>query len=98
MRFRIQDAVFEQFPTYCIGLVVAEDVENTSGAAEIELLLRDAERRLPERLDGRHLKEIPGLAVWHEAFRAAGIGPGRFKPSVEALAARVLKGDILPQL
>ncbi|HWE61615.1 MAG TPA: tyrosine--tRNA ligase [Chloroflexota bacterium] len=98
MRFRIQDAVFEQFPTYCIGLVVAEDIENASGAAEIELLLRDAERRLPERLDGRQLKEVSGLAVWHEAFRAAGISPGRFKPSVEALAARVLKGDILPQL
>jgi tyrosyl-tRNA synthetase len=98
MRFCIHEQVFSQFPAYCIGLVVADNVPNARDAAATGTRLREAERALCARADGRSLARLPAMAVWHEAFTRAGINPSRHKTSVEALAARVLKGDALPSI
>lgn len=98
MRFRILDEVFDRFPTYCVGLVVAENIAQTRSVAAITALLRGAEQQLVEQLDGRATKDLPAISCWHRAFSAAGISPARFKTSVEALATRVRKGDPVPAI
>jgi DNA/RNA-binding domain of Phe-tRNA-synthetase-like protein len=38
------------------------------------------------------------IAAWREAYRSIGIKPTEFRPSVEALARRVLRGEPLPSI
>ena len=40
----------------------------------------------------------PRLASWREAFRQLGYKPGDFRPSIEALLRRVLRGQELPSI
>lgn len=98
MRFRIQDSVFERFPTYCIGLVVARGVQNGDRSDHIAATLQRAEVEARERLFGRDLDQSVALSHWRAAFRSLGMSPARYRTSVEALIARVLRGDALPRV
>lgn len=98
MRFRISTQLLSQFPTYCIGLVVAEGVSNGRATPAIDQLLRDAERRLCSRVEGQALADLPAIAVWRDVFSRARLNPARYKTSVEALATRLLKGDAVPSV
>jgi DNA/RNA-binding domain of Phe-tRNA-synthetase-like protein len=77
---------------------VAHDLRNPPSPPELLALLREAEADLAARLQPDTLTAHPHLAAWREAFRQAGIKPADFRPSVEALARRILKGDPLPAI
>ncbi|MGH2408847.1 MAG: phenylalanine--tRNA ligase beta subunit-related protein, partial [Chloroflexota bacterium] len=98
MRFRVLDQVFEQFPSVCIGLVVARGVDNTRSVPAIEASLRAAEAAIIARFENEAAKVESAFAAWRAAFSTLGISPGRFKSSVEALASRARKGSPLPDL
>ena len=98
MRFRLRHEMFERFPAACVGLVVAYGVGNTRRSEAIERLWQEAQENVRARLTPDALKDTPPIAVWRTAFQDLGFSPGRFKSSVEALAARVVKGDALPRL
>jgi tyrosyl-tRNA synthetase len=98
MRFRVLDQVFEQFPSVCIGLVVARGVDNTRGVPALEASLRAVEADLAARFEREGEKVEQAFAPWRAAFASLGMSPGRFKSSVEALAGRARKGSPLPDL
>ena len=95
-RYRIDPQVFARFPGYRRGVVVALGVHNPPAPAGLVMELRAAEEALRARLSLDALLEDPSVAAWREAYRAAGMKPSEFRPSVEALARRVLRGDALP--
>ncbi len=96
--YSIAEAVFAQFSGYLRGVVLAYDI--TNGAAPAALLdeLRAAEASVRERLTLESVADHPRLTAWREAFRALGIKPTEFRPSLEALARRALRGQPLPAI
>ena len=96
LHYSISKDIFAKFPGYCRGVVIARDVTNGKSPEELVSALRLAEASLGERLSAETLTSHPQIESWREAYRSAGIKPSDFRPSVEALARRVLKKDLLP--
>lgn len=96
MRFAVDESVFEEFPEYRRGIVVARGVVNMIADPELEERLRIAERSVVERFADTDWRADPRLAAWLEAFGRLGVGVGSKPPSVAALVKRVAKGASLP--
>ena len=98
MRFGIASDVLNQFPEYCVGVVVATDVRNTEPSPDAEARLKAAVARARPALAGEPIDQNPRLKTWLGAFRAAGINPEAFPPSVVALARRAVEGEGVPRI
>jgi DNA/RNA-binding domain of Phe-tRNA-synthetase-like protein len=91
MRFCIEDGVFEIFPNFCRGIVIASGIDNSKPSPELEELLRGqaAEVRDNPEVDlGTH----PRLLVWKEAYRKFGSNPNKYTPSIIFLTKQVKAG------
>lgn len=98
LRYSIAEEIFAAFPGYCRGVVVARGVRNGESPADLVALLREEEARARQRLSLEMLTAEPLLASWREAFRRLGYKPGDFRPAIEALLRRVLRGQELPAI
>jgi len=94
--YSIADEIFEKYPGYVRGVVLAYGVQNGPSPAELGAMLRQAEASVRERLNLDTLLEDPKIASWREAYRAFGAKPSEFRPSMEAMARRVLRNQELP--
>jgi DNA/RNA-binding domain of Phe-tRNA-synthetase-like protein len=98
IQYYIAPEVFSHFPGYLRGVVIAREVQNGPSPDKLVESLRVAEAALRARLDPESITSEPRIAAWREAYRLLGVKPGDFRPSVDALARRVLKGDPLPSI
>lgn len=98
VRYAVSGEIFERFPGYRRGVVVARDLNNGPAAPELLSELRTAEERLHKELDPAAIAQHPRIEPWRDAFRAFGARPSDFRPSVEALARRAARGDQLPSV
>ncbi len=99
MEFRIDRQVFEKFPDFCVGGVVAAGLDNQKAVETTYQLVQAAMQESRTRINDRNpVATHPYILVWREAFRQAGIKPSEFLSSVEALIRRVLKGNDLPSI
>ena len=98
MNISIAKEVFEKFPTYRRGLIIAHGIQNGPSPDELIAHIREAETALCASLDSEKFVEHPKIAAWREAYRSVGIKPGDYRPSVDALIRRVLKKDPLPAI
>ena len=98
MFYSVDAKIFERFPGYVRGVVVASDVRNSESPAELVELLRDAEDALRSQVDVEGVAEHPRIASWREAFRSFGARPSDYRSSIEAMARRVLRGQELPSI
>ena len=98
LTYSIAADVFARFPGYRRGVVIAHGVRNSASPAELIAMLRGEEAGAREKLNAETLTAEPRLASWRDAFRMLGYKPGDFRPSVEALLRRVLRGQELPSI
>src|SRR5690606_1130483 len=96
--FTVSEEVFEQFPDYIVGWVVATIRSNQGPHPGLNSLLRDAEERARTILEGKDLKEEEAIAVWRKAFSNLGWSASKFPASVETLAKRAARGAVLPNI
>ena len=96
--YSISEDIFRKYPGYVRGVVLATGVHNGASPEELIGLLRQAEELVRARLNLETLAEQPAFKSWREAFRAFGAKPADFRPSIEAMARRVLRGDPLPSI
>jgi DNA/RNA-binding domain of Phe-tRNA-synthetase-like protein len=96
--YTVQASIFERFPGYIRGVVVAHDVVNGPSPETLTRLLRDAEQNVRDRLDLEHLTEDPHIKAWRDAYRSFGAKPSEYRSSIEAMARRALRGDELPSI
>ncbi|MBR7827803.1 hypothetical protein KDK95_15900 [Actinospica sp. MGRD01-02] len=96
--YAVSDEVFERFPGYRRGVVIARGLRNGPAAPELLAELRAEEERLHKELDAATIAQHPRIEPWRDAFRAFGSKPSDFRPSVEALARRAARGDQLPSV
>ncbi len=96
--FAVSEEVFSLFPGYVRGVVIARGLTNRESPEELVSLLRGAEDSLREQLKLETLAEHPRIASWREAYRSFGAKPSKFRPSIEAMARRVLRNEPLPSI
>jgi DNA/RNA-binding domain of Phe-tRNA-synthetase-like protein len=96
--YTISGEIFQRFPGYVRGVVIAQDVTNPPSPDELVQMLREAEDSARGRIDLEHLADHPRIRPWREAYRSFGAKPGEFRSSIEALARRVLRNDPLPSI
>jgi DNA/RNA-binding domain of Phe-tRNA-synthetase-like protein len=98
LHYEIAAEIFERFPGYVRGVVVAHGVTNGAAPEALVAMLREAETSIRERLSLEGLAEHPWIKSWREAYRAFGAKPSEFRSSIEALARRALRNDPLPSV
>jgi DNA/RNA-binding domain of Phe-tRNA-synthetase-like protein len=96
--YSISPDIFERFPGYIRGVVIAHEVSNGPSPADLVQMLREAEELVRTRVKLEQIAEEPRIKSWREAYRAFGAKPADFRSSVEAMARRALRGDQLPSI
>lgn len=96
--YSIAPKIFERFPGYIRGVVVAHGVTNGPSPPELVQMLRDAEASVRERVNPEQIAEEPHIKAWREAYRAFGAKPSEFRSSIEAMVRRAVRGDQLPSI
>lgn len=86
---RIHPKIFEDYPTFRRGIVIAGNIVNQGHSPELEDRLGKAiEQAARKPID---LKTDPPAATWNEAHRLFGSNPNKFPPAHCALLKRVQK-------
>ena len=96
--YTIDGEVFERFPEYARGVVLAFDVINGESPPQLVHLLREAEDSVRGTLTADTVTQHPHMAAWRDAYRAFGAKPAKHRPSMEAMARRVLKNQEIPSI
>jgi len=88
---RIQAKIFEKFPTFRRGIVIARNMDNQGRSRELEDLLSAAIAQAAQQpID---IKEDLRTTAWIEAHRQFQSNPNKFPPAHCALLKRVQKPD-----
>jgi len=99
VNYFVSPKVFELFPGYVRGVVVADGLSNgLEENPELVQLLRQAEAQVLRRADLSDVAAHPRIASWRAAYARFGARPSKFFSSIEALLRRVLKGGQLPYI
>ncbi len=98
MRFLLSPELMEQFPDFCVAVVVAEGIDNQTRIPAIEELLRESVEKAHLLLKDSNLKEAKEVAAWRDAFTRLGINPNKFPSSIEALLKRISKKPHFPSI
>jgi len=99
MRYTAAKEIFEMYPGYVRGVVVARGVTNGEREnTEIVALLRKAEETVRQRSDLEDISQHPRIASWRAAYARFGARPSKFHSSIEAMVRRVRKGGELPYI
>ncbi len=96
--YSIDDQVFDRFPGYVRGVVLAFGVSNGDSPPELIAMMRDAEGSVRDRLEKDRLADHPRISSWREAYRSFGAKPSKFRSSIEAMVRRVLSNNELPTI
>ena len=86
---RVDNLIFEKFPSFRRGIVIARQMNNRGASPQLESLLNEA---LATAAAGPiDLTADPRTAAWNEAYRELGCNPKKFPPAHLALLKRVQK-------
>lgn len=91
MLYRIEAEIFDRFPHFYRGVVVARGIDNSRDDAYPTQLLREQEERIRTTF-GEPSSGHPRLAAWQEAYRSFGADPAKHTPSIVFLVQRVCQG------
>jgi DNA/RNA-binding domain of Phe-tRNA-synthetase-like protein len=89
IEIRIQEKIFETYPNFRRGIVIAKKLDNHGFSQKLEDLLKETILKAAEQpID---LKADPRTIAWNEAHRQFGSNPNKFPPAHCALLKRVQK-------
>jgi DNA/RNA-binding domain of Phe-tRNA-synthetase-like protein len=98
LTYSISQAIFDKYPGYARGVVLAFGVHNRPSPENLILMLREAEASIRRQVTIETIAEHPRIKAWREAYKAFGAKPSEFRSSVEAMARRSLRNDLLPSI
>lgn len=97
MQLLVEESVWESFPELVLGLVWADDIDNTDEAAEADSERERLQERIRDGYAADTLSQQPRIQAWRQAYSLFGAKPKKYKSSVESLYRMVLKGmDLRP--
>lgn len=94
MKIIISPKIFEKYPTFELGVITAENINNQDYNQEIQDLLRLAEKELRAKINPEKISEIKEIKKWRETYSSFGAKPSDYRSSVESLTRRALKKDL----
>ena len=98
MKLDISD-IAADFPEYRVAVITARDLSiPDSRPAELDAGIRSRSIAARELWQGRELSQIPGIAVWRQAYRQFGIKKTSYRCSVERLVKNALADRELPHI
>ena len=84
--YTVEDKVFEMFPHFRRGVVVARNIDNSQEDPETSAILVEASNRVgPFPTE----TETARINVWNEAYRTFGADPDKFTPSIRFLYTQI---------
>ncbi|MCF8128467.1 MAG: hypothetical protein K9N10_08130 [Deltaproteobacteria bacterium] len=89
---RVDSRIFDKFPEFRRGIVVARKMDNRGGSKELESLLSEA--LAAAAADPIDLKVDPRTVAWSDTYRELGCNPNKFPPAHLALLKRVQKPGV----
>jgi len=92
MKFKIDDKIFEQYPSLNIGIVIAKGIDNTGESPDALSMLSEQSNTIKSKYDLETLKEVPKIHAWRETYSAFGAKPKKYTCSVENLYRMILEG------
>ena len=90
MRFRVAPEIFDRFPDYCVGAVVATVLDN--GAADVNDTLNASIQQTRAAANEDSGRIEAATEVWRRAFGDVEIDPEEFPSSIEALIRAAVQG------
>ncbi len=90
MKLKIDNRIFEKFPSLMIGVVVAKGINNKGTNKEVMKLLKEQERKIKETFNSETLSEHPKIQAWREAYSSFGAKPKKYRCSVENLYRMII--------
>lgn len=91
--------IADRFPDFRVAVVVATGLSIEAGRpVALDGLIGDYEAECRQRWAGTLLSEIPGIAVWRQAYRSFGIKRTSYRSAVERLVKNTLAGRSLPSI
>jgi len=98
LTYSVSQEIFDKYPGYCRGVVLAFDVHNGPSPDWLIQMLREAESYVRQQTTIESIAEHPRIRPWREAYKAFGAKPSEYRSSVEAMARRSLRNDPLPSI
>jgi DNA/RNA-binding domain of Phe-tRNA-synthetase-like protein len=94
----IDQSIFQTIPGYQRGIVLGFDIVNGFTPQSVTDAIRKQEEVLRANINLSDILQNPHIAAWRESYRLAGIKPADYRPSIEGLVRRVLRGEMLPSI
>jgi lysyl-tRNA synthetase class 2 len=89
IEIQIHKNIFEDFPTFRRGIVIAKDIKNNDHSEKLEVLLKEViSNAVQEPID---IKTDFRTNAWNDAHRQFGSNPNKYPPAHCALLKRVQK-------
>jgi DNA/RNA-binding domain of Phe-tRNA-synthetase-like protein len=99
MRYHIDPQLFQHYPGYVRGLVIARRVINIEPPIdEVARMLIGAQKTIRDRTDLDPVSAQPNIAAWREAYRSFGAKPTDYPSAIESLVKRVRRGADIPYI
>lgn len=92
MKFKINEKIFEKYPSLNIGIVVAKGIDNTGESSDALSMLSEQSSSVISTYNLETLKDVPKINAWREAYSAFGAKPKKYTCSVENLYRMILEG------
>lgn len=83
--YSVDPKIFEIFPAFRRGVVVATQLDNSLPDAELGQLIQEACQNPPA-------EEPAAISVWNDAYLKLGVDPKKFTPSIKFLYEQIRKG------
>ena len=96
--YTIEDEIFNDFPGYTRGVILAFGLKNSESPPELTAMLREAEATVRDRVKKEEIATHPRISSWRDAYRSFGAKPTKFRSSTEAMVRRVVNNNELPSI
>jgi DNA/RNA-binding domain of Phe-tRNA-synthetase-like protein len=90
--YTIQPEIFEKFPAFRRGVIVAQGIQNKDHDPETARLLNMAVSGVPPAATALEQQKI---AVWNAAYAGFGTDPNKYTPSIRFLYEQIRRGKPL---
>lgn len=95
MGISISELIVEKVPNFKVGTIHYHDIVVSESPQMLLGRLQLFQESIQIELEDKSVTTIPGVNEWRNCFKAVGIDPSRYRPSVEALYRRIKKGDTI---
>lgn len=92
MKDIVSKQIFDEYPDYIRGVVVARNISNYGERTVLSNLLKNAQESIRREISLQDLVNHPRIANWRKAYSNFGVKPKKFPSSIESLVRRVIKG------